>query len=80
VGTGSRRTSEVTEYAELVERSGSFEFPLLDPQADSELRLVVPHLLDEPTRVLAPDEHVDRFAEDVGRRERVNPPPSSSAK
>jgi hypothetical protein len=42
---------------------------LLDPQKPCELRLVVPHLLDEPLGVLAADEHVDRIAEDVLREE-----------
>jgi hypothetical protein len=35
------------------------QFPLLDPELVRDLAIITPNLLDEPLRVLAPDEHLE---------------------
>jgi hypothetical protein len=46
----------------LVQPTG-LELPLLNPQLRRDLGIVATHVRDEPLRVLARDEHLDRIAE-----------------
>ena len=57
--------------SELVRVADRFEIALLDPQLRRHLGIVATHLLDEPLRILAPDEHLELDAEREVRREGV---------
>jgi hypothetical protein len=52
---------------------GRLEFSLLDPQLRRDLGIVATHFLDEPLRVLEPDEHLEPDTErEVGRESVVD--------